>query len=161
MTKKKIISCVLAVCLTVFLIFGTAQATSTAEVSISVDWSIFSLTVNDSSPNYSSGIGSTSTDATAGYADSGVASDPKWASGWGSLSSQVIVPNAVGSGSATAALLEATGEALADGIVSTYARATANVNRIGYFWVENNATLNASVMLFFYSFLVCGLCKSL
>ena len=144
MKMKKIITSVLAIFLTTFLIFGVAQATSTAEVSISVDWSTFLVTVGSASPTYSSD-GSTATDATAGYADTGVANDPKWAPGWGDLSSQVIVPNAAGNGSATASSLEATGEALADGIISTYARATAYVYRIGYFRVEDDATLNASV----------------
>ncbi|GEM_PF-2344789 len=145
MKKGKIITGVLAVFLTTFLIVGAVHAVSTAEVSIWVDWSSFSMTVGGSSPTYSSGIGSTSTNATAGYADSGVASDPHWASGWGELASQVVVSNAAGYGSATMSSLEATGEALADGIISTYARATAYVYRIGYFWVEEEATLNASV----------------
>ncbi len=145
MKKSNIVTAVLAGFLSTFLIFGVAQATSTAEVSISVNWSSFSITVGGSSPTYSSGIGSTATDATAGYADSGVPNDPKWAPGWGDLSSQVIVPNAAGYGSATASSLEATGEALADGIISTYARATAYAYRIGYFQVEDDAILNASV----------------
>lgn len=145
MNKKKLFPGVLILCVSIFLLSGNVKAASTAETSVWVDWTAFSFTVGGSSPAYSSGIGSTATDATAGYADSGVANDYKWAAGWGALSSHVIVPNATGYGSATAASLEATGEALADGIVSTYARATAYVYRIGYFGVENDADLAASV----------------
>lgn len=146
MKKRNIVTVVLAGFLSTLLIVGAVHATSTAEVSISVDWSSFSVTVGGSSPNYSSD-GSTTTGATAGYADSGVANDSKGTSGWGNLSSHVIVPNVAGNASATASSLEATGEALADGIISTYARATAYVYRIGYFTIDEDATLNASVKL--------------
>ena len=119
------------------------HATSTSEVSAWVDWSTFQVAVGGSTPTYNGQ--SSSSNANAGYADIGVGDDPQWASGWGSLTSEVTIPNVTGHGFTTPLLLQADGSAIADGITSTYARATANAYRIGYFYVETNSVLNASV----------------
>jgi hypothetical protein len=118
-------------------------ATSTSEVSAWVDWSTFQVTVKGSPPTYNGQ--SSSSNANAGYTDIGVGDDPQWASGWGSLDSKVTIPNVTGNGFTTPDLLQADGSAIADGITSTYARATASAYRIGYFDVGSDSLLIASV----------------
>ena len=149
MKKLRVIFLVVFVSLSTFLFSSLSHSTSTSQISASVDWSTFSITLAGTpliDSNYNDQRSNSR--ANAGYTDSmGIEVDSGYKSPWSTPTSAVnSILNAMGTAQTTSALLQANAVATADGINNTYARATSNVYRIGYFNVASDATLNVSVL---------------
>jgi len=148
MNKLRISFLIVAVSLCSLLFSSLSHSTSTSQISASVDWSIFSITLAGTpliDSNYNDQRSNSR--ANAGYTDSmGIEVDSGYKSPWSTPTSAVnSILNAMGTAQTTSALLQANAVATADGINNSYARATSNVYRIGYFNVASDATLNVSV----------------
>lgn len=126
---------------------GLVHSTSTSQISASVNWTTFSITLNGTTDPVYNDQRSDSR-ANAGYTDSmGVEVDSGYQSPWSTpTSAENSILNAIGSAQTNSILLQANAVATADGINNTYARATSNVYRIGYFNVAANSTLDVSVL---------------
>ena len=149
MNKLRIFFLIVAVSICSLLFSGLSHSTSTSQISASVDWSTFSITLAGTpliDSNYNDQRSNSR--ANAGYTDSmGIEVDSGYKSPWSTPTSAVnSILNATGTAQTTSALLQANAVATADGINNTYARATSNVYRIGYFNVASDATLNVSVL---------------
>ena len=140
---------ILSVTLAAFILFGInfSHATSIANVKGWVEWSAFQVTVGGSTPNYVD-RGSYS-QANAGYSDSMTPPNDQWsprtATLWGTSEAQKTVGNATGHTWTTESGIYTDAYARADGVANTYGRASSWVYRVGYFTVENDAELTASV----------------
>jgi PEP-CTERM motif len=149
MNKLPIFFLIVAVSLCSLLFVSVSHSTSTSQISASVNWSTFSITLAGTpliDSNYNDQRSNSR--ANAGYTDSmGIEVNSGYKSPWSTPTSAVnSILNAAGTAQTTSALLQANAVATANGINNTYARATSNVYRIGYFDVASDATLNVSVL---------------
>ena len=152
MKLTRLIKLIFLVPLIFFLGISLVNATSIANIKGWVDWSTFQVSVDGNSPNYNEDGKNSYSQANADYDDAyppaiEIWGNPVPGSGlWGTTDAITTTPlNAQGHAWTNEDLIRAEAYARADGIINTYAVASAFVYRIGYFLVSENSTFNASV----------------